>query len=196
MSFYTRCRPTKWLSYAQHHTILSIKEWCSLIKIRQDKTRQECYYCHCHNTVITQYLHNNQLMQKLSTKQTINVGQCPTWWPPCRIQVAPSAQRRKVWLTPTTRVPCSNAAKTRTCWTLQGCPKQPKRSQPLVGRSSPYCGHLWRRYCSLASFFPIVDTCLNCENIARQICATVPRWRFFGSCISSEPRAPRFRHAS
>ena len=28
------------------------------------------------------------------------VGQCPTWWPPCRIQVALSAQRRKVWLTP------------------------------------------------------------------------------------------------
>jgi len=24
----------------------------------------------------------------------------------------PSVQRRKVWLTPTTRVPCSNAAKT------------------------------------------------------------------------------------
>jgi len=27
--------------------------------------------------------------------------------------VAPSVQHRKVWLTPTTRVPCSNAAKTR-----------------------------------------------------------------------------------
>ena len=27
--------------------------------------------------------------------------------------VAPSVQRRKVWLTPTTSVPCSNAAKTR-----------------------------------------------------------------------------------
>jgi len=30
------------------------------------------------------------------------VGQCPTWWSPCRTQVAPSVQRRKVWLTPTT----------------------------------------------------------------------------------------------
>jgi len=28
-------------------------------------------------------------------------------------------------------------------------------------------------------FFPIVDTCLSCEDIARQICAMVPRWRFF-----------------
>ena len=31
---------------------------------------------------------------------------------PCRIQVAPSVQRRKVSLTPATRVPCSNAVKT------------------------------------------------------------------------------------
>jgi len=29
---------------------------------------------------------------------TRNVGQCPTWWSPCRTQVAPSVQRRKVWL--------------------------------------------------------------------------------------------------
>ena len=27
-----------------------------------------------------------------------------------------------------------------TSWNLQGCPKLTKRSQPLVGRSSPYCG--------------------------------------------------------
>ena len=26
--------------------------------------------------------------------------------------------------------------------------------------------------------FPIVDTCLSCEDIARQSCAMVPRWRF------------------
>jgi len=41
----------------------------------------------------------------------------------------------------------------------------------------------------------IVDTCLCCEDIARQSCVMVPRWRFCGSCISSEPRAARFRHA-
>ena len=58
-------------------------------------------------------------------------------------------QRRKVWLTPTTTVPCSNAAKTR------GAPnsKPTKRSQPLVGRSSPYYEDMWRRYCCLISFF-------------------------------------------
>jgi len=87
-----------------------------------------------------------------------------------------------------------------TCWNLQGCPKQPKRSQPLVGRSSPYCEDMWGRYWCLTSFFPIVDTCLSCEDIARQSCATVPRWRIFGdffaSCTFSKPRAARFRPAS
>ena len=55
-------------------------------------------------------------------------------------------------------------------WNLQGCPKLVDRSQPLVGRSSPYCGDMWRThgpYCCLTSFFPIVDTCLSCEDIAR-----------------------------
>jgi len=27
----------------------------------------------------------------------------------------------------------------KTHWNLQGCPKLPNRSQPLVCRSSPYC---------------------------------------------------------
>jgi len=53
-------------------------------------------------------------------KDKLEVGQCPTWWPPCRIWVAPSVQRLKVWLTPTTGVPYSNAAKTPN---PLGCPK-------------------------------------------------------------------------
>jgi len=68
-----------------------------------------------------------------------------------------------------------------TCWNLQGCPKLMKRSQPLVGWSSPYCGDMWRRYCCSTSFFPIVGTCLSCKDTAQQSCAIVPRWRFF--CI-------------
>jgi len=52
----------------------------------------------------------------------------------------------------------------------------------------------------LNKFFPIVDTCLSCEDIARQSCAMVPRWRFFcdffASCVFSEPRAAHFRPAS
>ena len=60
-----------------------------------------------------------------------------------------------VWLTPTTSVPCSNAAKTRNPLKFVGNPKLPDRSLPLVGWSSPYCGpycgNNWRRYCCLTS---------------------------------------------
>jgi len=37
--------------------------------------------------------------------------------------VAPSVQRHKVWLTPTTRVPCSNAAKTQNPLEFAGVPQ-------------------------------------------------------------------------
>jgi len=40
-----------------------------------------------------------------------------------------------------------------TRWSLQGCPKLANRSQPLVGRSSPYYERIWRKYCCLISFF-------------------------------------------
>ena len=39
------------------------------------------------------------------------------------VKVAPSVQRRKVWLTPTTRVPRSNAAKTRNQLKFAGVPQ-------------------------------------------------------------------------
>jgi len=84
-------------------------------------------------------------------------------------------------------------------WNLQGCPKLVNWSQPLVGRSSPHCGDKWRTYCCLTSFFPIVNMCLSCEDIAWQSCAMVPRWRFlvtFASCIFSKPHAAGFRPAS
>ena len=83
------------------------------------------------------------------------MGQCPTWWPPCRIQVAPSVQCRKVLLTLTTRVPCSNAAKMQNPLKFAGVPKLPNRSEPLVGRSSPYYEDVWKRYCCLTSFFQL-----------------------------------------
>ena len=70
-----------------------------------------------------------------------------------------------------------------TCWNLLGCHKLANRSLLLVGRSSPYCEDIWRRYCCSTGFFPILDTCLNCEDIARQSCAMVPRWRFFTSFL-------------
>jgi len=70
-------------------------------------------------------------------------------------------------------------------WNLQGCPKLANRSQPLVGRSSPYYDDMWRRYRCLTSFFPLVDTCLSCEDTARQSCAMVPKWRFLRSVFAA-----------
>ena len=77
-------------------------------------------------------------------------------------------------------------------WNLQGSLKLTNRSQPLVGRSSPYYED---EVSVINNFFPIVDTCLNCEDTAHQSCPMVPKWRFFASCIFSEPRAAHFRHA-
>ena len=36
-------------------------------------------------------------------------------------------------------------------------------------------------------FFPVVDTCLSSEDMARQSCAMVPKWRFF--CVLYFQRA-------
>jgi len=97
-----------------------------------------------------------------------------------------------VWLTPTTRCHAVMLPRRETHWNLQGCLKLANWSQPLVGRSSPYCGDMWRTYCCLTSFFPIVDTgmCRSCEDIARQSCAMVPRWRFFATfCVLCFQRA-------
>ena len=51
-------------------------------------------------------------------------------------QVAPCVQRRKVWLTPTTRMPCSNAAKRRNQLRLGGVPQT---TRPISAASGPKC---------------------------------------------------------
>ena len=71
-----------------------------------------------------------------------------------------------VWLTPIRRVACSNAAKTRNLLKFAGVPQTRQQISAASGPSSPYCKDMWRRYCCLTSFFPIVDTCLSCEYIA------------------------------
>ena len=48
----------------------------------------------------------------------------------------------------------------------------------------------------LNKFFPIVDTCLSCEDIARQNCAMVPRWRFLATFLSPVFSASRVQQAS
>ena len=83
-----------------------------------------------------------------------------------------------------------------TRWNLLGCPKLTKWSQPLLGRSSTYCKDMWWRYCCLTSFFPIVDTSLSCEDIARQSCAMVPRWRFLATFLRPVFAASRVQQVS
>jgi len=48
----------------------------------------------------------------------------------------------------------------------------------------------------LNKFFPIVDMCLSCEDVARQSCAMVLRWRFFGLLLGSAFAASRVQHIS
>jgi len=48
----------------------------------------------------------------------------------------------------------------------------------------------------LNKFFPIVDRCLSCEDIARQICVIVPRWRFFASFLRPVFTASCVQHIS
>jgi len=96
-------------------------------------------------------------------------------------------------------LPCSNAAKTRNQLKFAGVPQT---GQPISAASRPkftiLWGHVmthvkvihrvknrkWRTYCCLTSFFRTVDTCFSsCEDIARQSCAMVPRWRFLASFL-------------
>jgi len=103
---------------------------------------------------------------------------------------------RKLWLTPTTICRAVTLPRRKTRWNLQGCPKLANRSQPFVGRSSPYYEHVWRTYRRLTIFFPIVDTCLICEDIARQSCAMMLRWRLFASFLRPVFSASRVHQVS
>jgi len=45
-------------------------------------------------------------------------------------------------------------------------------------------------------FFPIVDTCLIYEDIARQNCAMVPRWRFLATFLHPVFAVSHVQHIS
>jgi len=66
-----------------------------------------------------------------------------------------------------------------TRWNVMGCPKLANGSQPdwaEVYHIVRICGETLL----FNSFFLIVNTCLICDDIARQSCSKVPRWRIFG----------------
>ena len=88
-----------------------------------------------------------------------------------------------VWLTPTTRVPCSNAARTRNPLKLAGVPQT---NETISAASRPKFTTLWgylEQILLVNKFFPIVATCRSCEDIVRQSCAMVPRWRFLATFL-------------
>jgi len=96
-------------------------------------------------------------------------------------------------------MPCSNAAKTRKPLKVAGVPQTPE----TISDASEFTilwGHVEEILLLNKFFFPIVDTCFSCEDIARQSCGMVPRWRFFASFLrpvfsASQPRAAHFRPA-
>ena len=100
-----------------------------------------------------------------------------------------------VWLTPTTRVLCSNAAKTRNPLKFAGVPQTNKTISVARGPFTILWGHVEEIWL-LKKFFPIVNTCLSCEDIARQSCGMVPRWRLFGDFLRPAFSPSRAQHVS
>ena len=83
-------------------------------------------------------------------------------------------------------VPCSNAAKTRNPLKFAGVLQTHQQISAASGPSSPCCVDMWRRYCCLTSFFLIVNTCLSCEDTARQTCVLVRTWTQSEFCTWQE----------
>jgi len=101
-----------------------------------------------------------------------------------------------VWMTPTTRVPFSNAAKTRNPLKLPGVHQT---NEKISAASGPKFTILWghvEKILLLNKFFPIVDTYLSCKDIARQSCGMVPRWRFLTTFLGPAFAASRVQHIS
>jgi len=77
-------------------------------------------------------------------------------------------------------MPRGNAAKTRNPLKLGGVPQT---NEPISAASGPKFtilqGHVGKLLL-FNKFFLIVDKCLSCEDVARQICEMVRRWRIFG----------------
>ena len=80
-------------------------------------------------------------------------------------------------------MPCSNAAKTWKPLKVAGVLQTP---ETISAASGPKFTILWAHAEEILlpnKFFPIVDTCLSCEDIARRSSGMVPRWRFFASYL-------------
>jgi len=75
----------------------------------------------------------------------------------------------------------------------------PQTTGPISAASGPKFTILWGHLGEillLKTFFPIVDTCLSCEDMARQSCAMVPRWLILGDFLGPAFPASRVQHIS
>ena len=92
--------------------------------------------------------------------------------------------------------PQSLAAKTQNPLKLAG---MPQTTGPISAASGPKFTILWghvEEIFLLYKFFPVVDTCLSCKDIAWQSCAMVPRWQFLTTFLRPVFSASRMQHIS
>ena len=78
------------------------------------------------------------------------------------------------------------------CW---GTPNSPTGLSRYCAEVPNIVGTCGGDFCCL-TIFPIVNTCLSCEDIARQNCAMVPRWPIFGDFLGPAFAASRVQHIS
>ena len=109
--------------------------------------------------------------------------------------MTPCVQRRKIWLTLTTIVPCTVAAKTRNPLKFAGVPQTRQQISVVSGQFTILSGYV-EEVLLFNKFFPIVDIFVSCEDIARQSCAMVPRWRIFGDFLGPAFPASLVQHIS
>ena len=81
-------------------------------------------------------------------------------------------------------MPCSNAAKMQNPLKFVGVPQTPETISAISGpKFTILSGPVEEVLLLNKFFFPIVDTCLSCEDMTRQICAMVHRWRFLATFL-------------
>jgi len=104
-----------------------------------------------------------------------------------------STLQSAVWLRPTTRVPCSTAAKTRNPLKFAGAPQT---RQQISAVSRPKFTILSGRVEEVRKFNKFFRLSIH-ASAAKIQPDKVVRWcqAIFASCIFSEPRVAHFRHA-
>ena len=93
-------------------------------------------------------------------------------------------------------MPCSNAAKMRNPLKFAGVPQT---TGLISAASRPKFTILWGHVDDILlfnKFFPLVDTCLSCEDIAQQSCVMVPRWRYLATFLRPVFSASRVQQVS